>query len=393
MTWTNVSLGDAAEIVSGATPKSSEPHNWDGEVLWATPSDLSVLREKHISRTGRTISTRGLESCSARLLPANSVLFSSRAPIGLVAINTKPMATNQGFKSFIPKEGLNPDYLYWWLRANKQRLQDLGNGATFKEVSKAVVSRVVIPLPPLDEQRRIAAILDKADAIRRKREQALALADDLLKSTFLDMFGDPVTNPKGWPVEELGEWITHSNNGLARRRKTNANEGSIVLRLQDVRANWIDYSDCNRIALDDNERDRFRLQTGDLLFVRVNGNRDYVGRCSVFRGYREPVYHNDHLIRLKLNEKVSSDYLSFLFNLPAGRHLLSNAVKTSAGQYTVSQDGLKKLKIPLPSPPQQKSFLEFAETLSAAREKLTRADVDAKQLFASLSQRAFRGEL
>jgi type I restriction enzyme S subunit len=115
------------------------------------------------------------------------------------------MATNQGFKSFVPNPArLDAKYLYHWLRKSRPYLESLGNGATFKEVSKAVVSRIEIPLPPLPEQRRIAAILAKADALRAERRAALAQLDTLTQSIFLDMFGDPASNPKGWPWKRLG---------------------------------------------------------------------------------------------------------------------------------------------------------------------------------------------
>ena len=140
------------------------------------------------------------------MLPAQSVLLSSRAPIGLVAINTLPVCTNQGFKSLVPRFDLvSPDFLFWWLKTQEKHIQSKGRGATFKEVSKKIVEDLQIPLPPLDEQKRIAEILDKADALRAKRRAALAQLDTLTQSIFLDMFGDPAANPKGWPYSRLGD--------------------------------------------------------------------------------------------------------------------------------------------------------------------------------------------
>lgn len=208
MIWRKTTLGSCCEIVSGATPSTAESGHWDGKIDWATPRDLSNLDGKFIERTPRRITEEGLKSCSATLLPPRSVLFSSRAPIGHVAINTVPMATNQGFKSFVPKaDEVDPDFLYHWLRAKRSYLEGLGNGATFKEVSKAVVSRVEIALPPVGEQRRIAFILDKASAIRRKRNEAVALTEAFLRSAFLEMFGDPVTNPRRLERRNLGSLI------------------------------------------------------------------------------------------------------------------------------------------------------------------------------------------
>ena len=212
MKWPVVTIGEVCEVISGATPKTGKPEFWDGNIPWVTPKDLSKLGQKHLNDTSRHITKAGLKSCSARMLPAQSVLLSSRAPIGLVTINTLPVCTNQGFKSLVPRLDLvSPDFLFWRLKTQEKHIQSKGRGATFKEVSKKIVENLQIPLPPLDEQRRIAEILDKAEALRAKRRATLAQLDTLTESIFLDMFGDPATNPKRWPVlrmEEVAEIVS-----------------------------------------------------------------------------------------------------------------------------------------------------------------------------------------
>ena len=213
--WPLVPIKDFARVVGGATPKSGTAEYWDGEIPWTTPKDLSDLDGKYLSDTPRKITASGLRSCSSELLPPNSVLFSSRAPIGHVAINTVPMATNQGFKSFIPSPKLDASFLFWWLKCHRAQLELLGNGATFKEVSKAIVERIEIPLPPLDEQKRIAAILDQADDLRRQRQHAIDRLEQLSQAIFHEMFGDPKTNAHGFPTIALGDLIkVSSGSGL-----------------------------------------------------------------------------------------------------------------------------------------------------------------------------------
>lgn len=205
--WPIVPIKNFARVVGGATPKSGTAEYWDGDIPWTTPKDLSDLDGKYLSDTPRKITAAGLKNCSSELLPPNSVLFSSRAPIGHVAINTVPIATNQGFKSFIPSPNLDASFLFWWLKCHRAQLELLGNGATFKEVSKAVVERIEIPLPPLDEQKRIAAILDQADELRRKRQRAIDRLNQLGQAIFQEMFGDPAENPFGFPAKPLGEIV------------------------------------------------------------------------------------------------------------------------------------------------------------------------------------------
>ncbi|MGE3601698.1 MAG: restriction endonuclease subunit S [Dehalococcoidia bacterium] len=203
--WSKVRLDECSRIVSGGTPSTSVAAYWDGSIPWATPKDLSDLDGPYLEDTPRKITKAGLQNSSAEILPANSVLFSSRAPIGHVAVNRVPTATNQGFKSFVPDPArLDSKYLYHWLRKHRLYLESMGNGATFKEVSKEVVSRVEIPLPPLPEQRRIAAILDHAEALRAKRRQAMVNLGTLISATLVETFGDPSLNNKGWPKSTLG---------------------------------------------------------------------------------------------------------------------------------------------------------------------------------------------
>jgi type I restriction enzyme, S subunit len=187
--WPEVALGDCCEVVGGATPKTGEPTYWDGEIDWATPKDLSNLNSAYIRSTPRKLTDVGLQSCSAALLPADSVLLSSRAPIGHVAINTVPMATNQGFKSLIPdKSQVDSKYLFYWLRANNNYLQSLGRGATFKEVSKRIVQKITVPLPPLEEQRRfrdaIALLNQSSDRFTVDKDQHDRLFSSLQQRAF-----------------------------------------------------------------------------------------------------------------------------------------------------------------------------------------------------------------
>jgi type I restriction enzyme S subunit len=205
--WRRVRLDQCCQVVGGATPSRDVPEYWDGDIPWVTPKDISKLDQPVLEDAPEKITQAGYAASSTTLMPAGSILFSSRAPIGLVAIAGRKMCTNQGFKSLVPGSDVDSGFLYWTMKRNAPRIAALGNGATFKEVSKEVVSRVEIDLPPLDEQRRIAAILDKADAIRRKRQQTLSMADDFLRSAFLEMFGDPVLNPYCWPTAPLQSLI------------------------------------------------------------------------------------------------------------------------------------------------------------------------------------------
>lgn len=268
-----------------------------------------------------------------------------------------------------------------------------------KAVNQASVSignlkTIPVRVPEVAEQERIAAILDKADELRAKRRTALAQVDTLRQSTFLNLFGDPITNPKRWALHYVGDLINSVSNGMTRRGRESDVGTTIVLRLRDIRAGWIDFSDVNRINLTHQEADRYQVFPGDLLFIRVNGNPEYVGRCAVFEGFDEPVYFNDHIMRVKVDKsQVVGIFLAFVLNGARGKREIALHRKTSAGQHTINQEGLSKIRIALPPYDLQ---LEFARRV-AAIEKLKTAYhasiTEMNALFASLQHCAFRGEL
>ena len=161
--WEVNNLGNIVEVISGATPKTNINEYWDnGDIYWATPSDITS-NGKYISVTEKKITENGLKNCSAKLLPIGSILMSSRATIGERCINTVPMTTNQGFKSLVCKDGINNEFIYYYVDILKEKLMGLASGSTFLEVSKKVVEDIKVVIPSLEEQEKIASILSEVD--------------------------------------------------------------------------------------------------------------------------------------------------------------------------------------------------------------------------------------
>lgn len=392
MSWTATTLGEVCEIVGGATPKTSVEEYWDGDIPWVTPKDLSDLDGAHeIGSTPRSLSHSGLKSCAATLLPAGSVLLSSRAPIGHVAINTVPMATNQGFKSLVPDpERVHPKFLFWWLRRNRPMLESMGTGATFKEISKKTTSAVPIELPPIGEQQRIAAVLDAADALRSKRHQAIAELDTLTQAIFVDMFGEVRE------TRQLGD-VAEFKYGTSEK---SARDGLPTLRIPNVVGGRVGYDGMKFVPVSKAEEQRLALRDNDLLFVRSNGNPDYVGRCAEFSeeqaaesGFQGPVVYASYLIRARLNDQLLAPFASAYLNGRLGRRQLRDRCKTSAGQYNLNTKGLGSVEIPAVSIAEQQSFAARVAEVRGRSRLLEASRVQLDSLFASLQQRAFRGEL
>lgn len=199
-----VKLGDICNIVSGSTPSTNIPEYWDGEYNWVAPNELNE-DTKYIFSTNKKITKLAIEKAGLKLLPVGTVLLSSRAPIGKVAIAGSSMYCNQGFKNLICSDKIYNEFLYWYLVSKKEYLNSIGRGATFKELSKTLVESVIVPLPDLHDQRRIAATLDKADAICRKRKECIKMLDELVKARFVEMFGDTKLNSKNLKLINLDE--------------------------------------------------------------------------------------------------------------------------------------------------------------------------------------------
>ena len=396
MSWPVATVGEVCEVVSGATPRTGTPEFWDGNVPWVTPKDVSELGQKHLSDTPRKITKAGLKSCSARMLPAQSVLFSSRAPIGLVAINTLPVCTNQGFKSLVPRVDLvSPDFLFWWLKAQEEHIQSKGRGATFKEVSKKIVEDLQIPLPPLAEQRQIAGILDAADALRAKRREALAQLDTLLQSTFLDMFADPVTNPKGWEVKPLKELLGEkSTNGAYYPKDAYSSVGTRMVHMANAFNGVVNPNKVKRVDAPLADIEKYGLLPTDILVARRSLNYEGSAKPCLIPETDEPLIFESSLIRVRPDrERVLTIYLfHYLLNDRARAKYVFPLVTRSTIS-GISQSNLMKVKVVLPPLDLQLSFAAVVESIEQqkASQRAHLAELDT--LFASLQSRAFRGDL
>ncbi|MES0854615.1 restriction endonuclease subunit S [Geobacillus sp. G4] len=220
--WINCTLGDIAEVIGGGTPSKSKPEYYEGGTIpWITPKDLSGYPYRYIERGENNITELGLAKSSARMLPKGAVLFSSRAPIGYVAIAKNPLCTNQGFKSFICDEKkVNNLFLYYFLKSNLPMIENMANGSTFKEISGSVAKTIPISLPPLNIQEKIVSIIgsldDKIELNLKMNETLEEMAMTLYKHWFIDFGpfqdGEFVESelgmiPKGWEIKKLSDIV------------------------------------------------------------------------------------------------------------------------------------------------------------------------------------------
>jgi type I restriction enzyme, S subunit len=364
---------------------------WDGDIPWATPRDLAGLEGPNLSDTPRKLTSAGLKSCSAALLPPGSVLFSSRAPIGHVAINSVPMATNQGFKSLVPEAAeLDNMYLYWWLRSHKEYLQSLGNGATFKEVSKAAVSRIRILLPPLPEQRRIAQILGRTDALRAKRRASIASIESLATAMFLESFGDPIQNPNDLPLCELVNLIDPKRPityGILKPGP-DVKDGVPYVRVVDMKAGGIDTTGLKHTSPEVSHAYRRSLLDGGDLLMSIRG---HVGRYAIVPDELRGANITQDTARLAVTG-ASPRYVLECLRTPAFKRWMARHTKGVAVT-GINLGDVKRMPIPMPPSVDQEQFARRVAAISELTRRLSRSFTELDALFASLRHRAFRGEL
>lgn len=293
---------------------------------------------------------------------------------------------------------LDRDYLSHFLR--QPGMVDFANsratGANLPRLSPRVLANFEIPLPPLPEQRRIAAILDQADTLRTQRRAALAQLDSLTQSLFLDMFQADLARK---PTDTLGDLVEGFRYGTSEK---SGQTGFPALRIPNVASGALDLDELKTVAVDEAEFSRLRLLDGDLLFVRTNGNPDYVGRCAVFdrasvsnTGFDPGSFiYASYLIRARLNERACTpSVLQQYLSAGEGRRSLRSHCKTSAGQYNINTEGLGAIPIPNFSFPLQQTFATRVQAIEALKAQHRAALAEADALFASLQQRAFAGTL
>jgi len=267
-------------------------------------------------------------------------------------------------------------------------------GTTRGKLTKASACRIKIVLPPLSEQKRIAAILDKADAIRRKRKAALDMSDEFLRATFLDMFGDPVTNPKGWDVKPLST-LADIMSGVTKGKKLAGKETKTLpyMRVANVQDGRIDLDEIKTIEVSKQDAKTYLLQPGDLLLTE-GGDPDKLGRGAVWHGAVAPCIHQNHIFRVRFDHnEVVPEFASVQIGSMRGKRYFLKAGKQTTGIASINKTQLSGFPFLMPPHALQQKFFTICKALKTKTESLAVLQAEADTLFASLSQSAFRGKL
>jgi len=393
VSWPMISLGELVDIKGGGTPDKSNSEYWNGEIPWASVKDF---KKNTIDSTLDSITPLGVKNSATSVIPAGNIIIPTRMALGKVAINTIDLAINQDLKALFIKDNnvVDRGYLFRWLESQSSLIESEGKGATVKGITLPFLQGLKVPIPPLNEQKRIAVILDKAENILQKREKTIKLADDFLHATFLEIFGDPVKNPKGWKKDKIKEGVLDITSGWsASGENTPCKSGEFgVLKISSV-TSGVFKAEENKVVDSKNIPASKKLvipKKGDLLFSRANTRELVAAICMVHQDYNN-LFLPDKLWSIKLNhDLLLPEFFLILIQNEKVRELLTKqATGTSGSMLNISKSKFEETEIIFPEINVQKDFCNAFRKIINLKEKLIESNELADKSFNSLSQKVF----
>ena len=374
-----IKLEDVCDVIAGQSPPSST-YNQEGN---GTPF---FQGKADFGETYPTV--RYWCDSPKKMSEPDDILFSVRAPVGPTNINNINACIGRGLAAIRCRE-IERNYLLHYLRGNEEKISSLGSGSTFKAITIGTLKDLKIPLPPLDQQKKIAAILDAADAYRQKTKALIEKYDELTQSLFLDMFGDPVINPKGWMENFLGELVEIITYGLTVR-PAYTKEGFPVISAKEIKSGEVNFNDAKLIAKDDFDKvaNKGKPEINEIIFTKTGAG---IGQCAVIK-VSENFAITQNIARIKFKKSIDVTYILFYLRTPYIQRLSHRESKGNAIKDLQLGD-MKKFKILLPPFELQTQFAERVKAIEEQKAQAQASLAQAEDLFNSLLQRAFKGEL
>lgn len=378
-------LGEICEIVSGSTPKTGIAEYWDGNLKWITPAEIDD-ESYIITDSARKLTELGVKKTGLSSFPSGTVILSSRAPIGKVAIAGCEMYCNQGFKNLICSDRINNRYLYWFLKGNTAYLNSLGRGATFKEISKKIVSDIEINVPEISQQLAAVDALERVSEIIRLRKNQLQKLDELIKARFIELFGDPISNPHGFEKVDLSELadIKIGPFGSLLHKEDYIEGGYALLNPSHIIDGKIAPDSKLTVSREKYEElSAYHLKAGDV----VMGRRGEMGRCAVVPCDGYLCGTGSLLIRTKGD--VTADYIQKIISFPSFKKTIEDmAVGQTMPNLNVPI--VSRFQIIKPPIEVQHSYYAFVEQTDKSKVAVQKALDEAQLLFDSLMQKYFQ---
>lgn len=383
--WPLVRLGDVCEFLNGGTPSKKEPRFYCGSIPWITSTDI-VSDEVKNARS--YITEEAVNKSATKLVKKGTILLVSRTGVGKIAIAGMDLCFSQDITGIIPNESvIDRKYLYYCLRFNTDYFSSLQRGATIKGITRNVIESLNIPLPPIDSQKHIANTLDKTQEIIDSYKKQLAELDNLIKSVFYEMFGDPGRNEKNWEVVQIKDLAKNMQYGTSKKASTEKLEYPILRMNNITYSGEIDLSDLKYINLSDKEKEKYLVYKGEMLFNRTN-SKELVGKSAPYR-YDYPMAYAGYLIKLTPNEKANSEFISAFLNSKYGKALLESMAKNIIGMANINAKELGSIRIYLPPIDLQNKFADIVTKIEEQKALVKQAITESEHLFNSLMSKYF----
>ena len=385
-------LGDICEIQSGGTPARSNCTYWEGGTIpWVKISDI---KGKHLNKTEEYITESGLQNSSAKLFPKGTILYTIFATLGETCILDIDAATNQAIAGLTVKsDNICREYLYYYLFSLKSVVDNLGRGVAQNNINMSILRNLPVPLPPLDEQRHIAAVLDKVSDLIAKRRQQLDKLDELVKSRFIEMFGDPMTNPYNLPKVILGSVLTiEPQNGLYKPQSDYVSDGTGVpiLRIDSFYEGKVsNLSSLKRLICSEIELKRYSLYENDIVINRVN-SIEYLGKCGLIQGLVENTVFESNMMRLHVDEhKFHPVYITKLLCSEFIYQQILRRAKKAVNQASINQKDVQSFVVYMPPIEQQDQFAAFVKQTDKSKLAIQKSLEKLEILKKALMQKYF----
>ena len=369
-------LGDLCTIQSGGTPSRHNKLYWDnGTIPWVKISDI---QDKYLCATEEFISELGLKNSSAKIFPAGTILYTIFATLGEVCILKLDAATNQAIAGIqIKSDTVERDFLYYYLASLKPVISNIGRGVAQNNINMSILKDIMVPLPPLDEQRKIAAVLDKVSDLIAKRRQQLDKLDEMIKARFMEIFGDPETNTKNWRVLPMSK-ICSVGSSKRIYQSEQSSSGVPFWRISDLTSLITTGTVTPELYIPEERYKELKTQgqvpaPGDILIT----SRGTLGQCYIVK-VNDRFYFQDGMISWLSGymDGVTPLYISYLFTMSGFRKQIDSMQAGSTVAY-LSITMIKKLKVMLPDIESQQQFASFVSktektktTISHSLEKL-----------------------
>lgn len=382
MSYPLVCLGDVADFINGVAFK---PEDWGTE-------GKPIIRIQNLNDPTKEYNYTQREVKDTNIARKGDLLVSWSASLGVYEWNGQDACINQHIFKVVPNEKIDKTYLKRALELSIVEMESQVHGATMKHITRGKFLANKILLPPFSEQRRIASILNKADELRQKRQQAIEKLDQLLQATFIDMFGDPITNPKGWEVFK-SKALFQDPPRIGTTTPANG-EGIPVVRVGELGQFSISFDKCGKVQISETDFKKFELKLGDLVLARAIGSKNQLGKCSYFSGYSEPVCIDSHVMRLRPDsKKMHPLWFYFLLSSDQGKKILQSKGGATAVQFNINSAQANDLDIALPPLNEQTKFVEIANKILKNKEIYIKALEANTLLFSALQNQAFSGNL